>query len=165
MAELVVIGYKDEATANQVMSTLEKLQRDLVIQVAGAAVVVSGEDGKLKMVTPTHATGQGAASGALWGTIIGMLFLMPFAGAAIGGAMGALMGKGADVGIKSEFIQQVQGLTVTPGTAAVVILFTKVTADKALEALAPFGGELLKSSLSNDAEERIQAAISEAAKA
>jgi uncharacterized membrane protein len=158
MAELVVIGYPDEATADKVLAELGKLQKDMVVQLAGAAVVVKDAAGQLKVTTPTHATGAGAASGALWGMLIGLLFFMPIGGMLIGGAMGALFGKLGDTGIKDEFKQQVQSL-MQPGTAAVVMMFAKATPDKTLEALAPYGGTVLKTSLSNEAEQHIQESL------
>lgn len=158
MAELVVIGYKDEPTANQALGTLGQLQKDLVVDLAGAAVVTCDAEGKYKMSTPTHATGAGAASGALWGTLIGLLFFVPFAGLLIGGIFGALFGKLSDVGIREEWRQQVQDV-VQPGQAALAFMVVKATPDKTLEALAPFGGTVLKTSLSNEVEEEIQKAL------
>jgi uncharacterized membrane protein len=158
MAELVVIGYKDEATANGALETLGKLQKDLVVDLAGAAVVTCDAEGKYKMSTPTHATGAGAASGALWGMIFGLLFLIPVAGLVIGGVMGALFGKMGDTGIKQEFISQVRDV-LKPGMAGLVIMYRKATPDKTIEALAPFGGHVLKSSLSSDAEAALNTAL------
>ena len=65
------------------------------------------------------------------------------------------MGKMSDVGIKDEFRAQVQD-AVQPGTSALVAIFTKVTPDKAMEGLAPFGGTVLKTSLSEAAEQELQ---------
>jgi uncharacterized membrane protein len=158
MAELVVIGYDSEATAEAALATLGKLQQDLVVDLAGAAVVVADAEGKFKMSTPTHATGAGAASGALWGMIFGLLFLIPVAGLVIGGVMGALFGKMGDTGIKQEFVSQVRDV-LKPGMAGLVIMYRKATPDKTLEALAPFGGHVLKSSLSAQAEEAINEAL------
>lgn len=159
MAELVVIGYPDEATAESAFESLGQLQHDLVIDLAGAAVVVADEKGKVKVTTPTHATGAGAASGALWGMIIGLLFFIPVGGLIIGGIMGAMFGKMGDLGIKQEFVSQVRDL-LKPGTAALVIMYRKVTPDKAVAVLAPFGGTVLKSSLSSEAEEALDQALS-----
>ena len=164
MAELVVIAYPDEGTANQALDTLHRLEKDLVVQLGGSAVVVCDQDGKIRMATKTHATGAGATSGALWGMLIGLLFFVPVAGLLIGGAFGALFGSFASTGIKQEFISQVQGL-MKPGTAAVVAMVQKATPDKALAALAPFGGTLLKTSLSEDAEKHIQEQLDAATKA
>jgi uncharacterized membrane protein len=46
-----------------------------------------------------------------------------------------------------------------PGGSALVLFVAKVTPDKALAALAPLGGELLRTSLSEDAEKEIQHAL------
>ncbi len=95
---------------------------------------------------------------ALWGMIFGLLFLIPVAGLVIGGVMGALMGKMGDTGIKQEFISQVRDV-LKPGMAGLVIMYRKATPDKTLEALAPFGGHVLKSSLSSDAKAAINEAL------
>jgi uncharacterized membrane protein len=158
MAELVVIGYDNEASANAALATLGSLQKDLVVDLAGAAVVTCDAAGQYKMSTPTHATGAGAASGALWGMIFGLLFLIPVAGLVIGGVMGALFGKMGDVGIKQEFVSQVRDV-LKPGMAGLVIMYRKATPDKTLAALAPHGGHVLKSSLSADAEAAINDAL------
>lgn len=158
MAELVVIGYPDERTAERALATLGTLQQDLVIDLAGAAVVVADAEGKLTMASPTHATGAGAASGALWGMIFGLLFLIPVAGLVLGGAMGALFGKMGDLGIKREYIEQVRDL-LQPNTAALVVMYRKVTPDKTIAAIAPFGGKVLKSSLSTETEQALDEAL------
>ena len=41
-----------------------------------------------------------------------------------------------------------------PGTSALFLVVEKVTPDKAVEALSQYGGTVLKSSLSKDAEQR-----------
>jgi uncharacterized membrane protein len=84
--------------------------------------------------------------------LIGLLFFVPFLGAALGGAMGALFGKLAKSGINDTFRQQVQEL-LQPGKAAVVIMAEKITEDKFADRMAPYGGTLLKTSLS-EADER-----------
>jgi uncharacterized membrane protein len=48
---------------------------------------------------------------------------------------------------------------VKPGQAALAFMVVKATPDKTLEALAPFGGTVLKTSLSNEMEEEIQKAL------
>jgi uncharacterized membrane protein len=84
--------------------------------------------------------------------LIGLLFFVPFLGAALGGAMGALFGKLAKSGINDEFRQQVQELN-QPGKATIVIMAEKITEDKFAERMAPYGGTLVKTSLS-EADER-----------
>jgi uncharacterized membrane protein len=69
--------------------------------------------------------------------------------------MGALMGKITKTGIDKEFQDQVRDM-VAPGTSALFLVVEKVTPDKAVEALSRFGGKVLKSSLSKDAERELQ---------
>jgi len=90
--------------------------------------------------------------------------LIPVAGLAIGGAMGALFGKLGDMGIKREFVEQVRDL-LEPNTAALVIMYRKVTPDKTVAAIAPFGGHVLKSSLSMETEQALDAALTDGGQA
>jgi uncharacterized membrane protein len=46
-----------------------------------------------------------------------------------------------------------------PGTSCLFLVVDKVTPDKAVEGLAPFGGTVLKSSLSRDVEAELQEAL------
>lgn len=93
-----------------------------------------------------------------WGLLFGMLFFVPVFGVALGAGFGALMGKLTQTGIDKEFQAQVRGM-LKPGTCALFLVVEKVTPDKAVEALSNFGGTVLKSSLSKDAEAELQAAL------
>lgn len=70
-------------------------------------------------------------------------------------AVGAMMGKVAKIGIDESFQSQVRDM-LTPGTSALFMVVEKVTPDKAIEALSQYGGTVLKSSLSHDAERELQ---------
>ena len=157
MADLVVIGYEDEATAKRAYAKVQDLQKDLIID-GTSATLTRRPDGKINVETPTGAVGAGAAGGALWGGLIGLLFLVPVGGIILGGILGAMMGKVADMGIDDEFRKKVQDV-LTPGSSAVLLMFSKVTPDKALDKLAPYGGEVLRTSLSDEAEEEISKAL------
>jgi len=99
MADLVVIGYPDEATADKAYVVVGQLEHDLIMHVHGAAVVVKHPDGQTKMVTRTGATSSGALMGGFVGLIFGMLFLFPVGGLILGGIWGALMGTMSGWGI------------------------------------------------------------------
>jgi uncharacterized membrane protein len=154
MSELIVIGYKDPATATAAYNEVLSLQKDFVVQLEGLAVVNVDAEGKTNVETPQKIVGVSAASGALWGMLIGLLFFVPFFGLALGGAMGALMGKAGKSGINDTFRKQVQDL-LTPGSAAVVIMASKITEDKFADAMKAFGGTLLKTSLSEEDEKEL----------
>jgi uncharacterized membrane protein len=158
MADLVVIGYPDEATAEKAYEVVGQLEHDLVMQVAGAAVVAKDAEGKAKMETKTGVIGAGALLGGYFGLLFGILFLIPVGGLLFGGILGALMGTLTNWGINDEFRQRAQDV-VKPGTAALVLFVEKWTEDKALAALAPLGGEVLKTSLSEEATKEINAVL------
>jgi uncharacterized membrane protein len=68
------------------------------------------------------------------------------------------MGKVTKSGIDKQFQEQVREL-VQPGTSALFLIVEKVTPDRAVEAMARFGGTVLKSSMSKQQEAELQAAL------
>lgn len=161
MSDLIVIGYPDETTAERVWHELIKLERDYLVDLEDAAIIRRDQKGKLHLTTPAHhAVAWGTLSGLFWGTLIGLLFLFPLAplvGAAAGIA-GAAIGAATNLGIKDTFSQQVQDL-VQPGTSAILVIVRKTTPDKFLEALRPYGGTVLRTSLTHDAEQQLMQAL------
>lgn len=158
MAELLVIGYPDVETANKALDTVQALEKDLIMETAGAAVVEKTEDGKTHMVTKTGATTIGAAWGGFWGMLIGLLFLVPGAGLVVGGLIGGLIGTIQGWGVNDEFRSRAADV-LQPGKAALVAFVSKATPDKAMAALSPLGGDVLRTSLSEDAEQEVQLAL------
>ncbi|MFE3880462.1 DUF1269 domain-containing protein [Kitasatospora sp. NPDC059146] len=154
MSELIIIGYDDSGQANKAYQQVQKLQADYVVNLVGLALVHADEKGETHVDTPARFVGASAASGALWGTVFGLLFLVPGLGLLIGGAMGGLIGKLGKTGINDQFRARVHDL-LAPGKSAVVIMATKVTEDKFAVAMQPYGGTILKTSLSEDDEREI----------
>jgi uncharacterized membrane protein len=93
--------------------------------------------------------------------LFGLIFLMPLAGAAIGAASGALMGALTDVGIDDKLIKGL-GSQIQPGTSALFLYVVDATPDKVVDRMRQFEPEILRSSLSNDAEERLKAMMAAA---
>ena len=160
MSELIVIGYDDHDKATAAYNEVIAMQGDFVVELTGLAIVTVDEDGKSHVETPQKIVGMSAASGALWGMLLGLLFFVPFAGLAIGGLMGALFGKLGKSGINQEFRSQVNAL-LEPGKAAVVVMASKITEDKFADRIKPFGGNLLKTSLSEEDEKELASELGE----
>ena len=74
--------------------------------------------------------------------------------------MGVLFGKLSQSGVNDRFRSQVQEM-LKPGRSAVVIMASKITGDKFTEAMAPFGGTVLKTSLSEQDEKELAAELAE----
>jgi uncharacterized membrane protein len=158
MATLVAIGYPDETTATAASLEARRLAKDLIIQPDAIAVIIRDKEGKFHVTTTHHAVSGGATWGMFWGLLFGMLFFVPFLGMALGAGMGALMGKITKSAINREFEERIREM-LQPGTSALFLVVEKVTPDKAVEGLAPFGGTVLKSSLSKETEAELQAAL------
>ena len=158
MAELMVLGFKDMTTADQVIPELQAMQSEGIMQLADWARVIRRPDNKIEVRQAQSTTGAGAAGGALFGGLIGLLFLMPLAGAAVGAATGAIMGHFADYGISDKFIKDV-GSQISPGSSALFMYVAQMTEDKAIERLKKFQPTLLRTSLSEEAEMRMRSAM------
>ena len=161
MSTLVVIGYESELKADEVRLALLKMQKEYLIDLADAVVVVRDADGKIKLRQMYNLTAVGAVTGGFWGTLIGMLFLNPLFGLAIGTAWGAVSGALRDAGIDDNFMKDL-AKTLQPGTAALFVLVHQMTPDKVVEEIKPFGGTILKSNLSHEDEAKLQEALASA---
>src|SRR3954451_4489997 len=108
MAELIAIGYDDEATAGAAADEVGRLAKDLIVQPDAVAVIVRDAEGKYKVTTSHHPVGAGATWGMFWGLLFGVLFFIPVLGMAVGAGLGALLGKVEKTGIDKEFQDQVR---------------------------------------------------------
>jgi uncharacterized membrane protein len=163
MSQLVVIGYDDVHKASEVRLTLLKLQQEYLIDLEDAVVVVKKPDGKIKLHQPVNLPAAGAVGGTFWGMLIGCLFLSPILGAALGATSGAIAGALSDIGINDNFIKEVAEV-LKPGTSALFVLVTSVTPDKVAEQLQGTGGKIIKTSLTHENEEKLQAVLDQAKK-
>ena len=173
MADLIAIGYEDEETAAKAAEEVYRLAHDLLIEPQVnpvkhfpvvtvshklMAVISRDKNGKYKVTTNHHPVAQGVTWGMLWGALFGLLFFIPVLGLAIGGAFGALFGAVEKLGVDKGFQEEVRDM-VAPGTSALFLIVDKVTSDKAIDALSVYGGHVLKTSLSRDAEGQLQRAL------
>lgn len=163
MSTLVVIDYESEIRAEEVRLTLLKMQKEYLIDLADAVVVVRDDKGKVRLRQMYTLTAAGAVRGGFWGTLMGLLFLNPLFGFALGAAAGAVAGALTDVGIDDRFMKSL-GETLKPGTAALCILVRQMTADKVVEELKKFGGTLIKTNLCNENEAKLREALASAQK-
>ena len=162
MSNLVAIAYPDRDTAEQVRRTLIELQKEHIIELDDMVVVTRSDGGKVKLHQSTSVAGAGAAGGALWGGLIGLLFLAPMVGMAVGAAAGGATGALTDIGIDDQFMKDL-GTNLSEGGAAVIVLVRKSTPDKVIPRIKEYGGHVLQTSLSEEAEASLRAGLGEPA--
>ena len=162
MSNLVAIAYPDEATAQEVGRTLVELQKERVIELDDLVVAVRQDNGKIKLRQSFPGGAAGAAGGALWGGLIGLIFLAPLLGMAVGAAAGGAAGSFTDYGIDDKFMKDL-GSRLGEGGAALFVLVRSSTPDKVLPRVSQYGGQVLHTSLSTEAEQTLQEALGEGA--
>lgn len=155
MSNLVVLAFDNENGALQLRDKLAALQKQQIIKLEDAAVVVRRQDGKVKVKQAVSLVGAGALGGAFWGMLIGLIFWMPWLGMAVGALSGAIGGKFTDIGVDDEFIKEV-GNTIEPGHSALFLLVSKAVEDKLADELKGTKATVLQTSLSNEQEAKLR---------
>ncbi len=166
MSEFIVVAFDEIGKADEVLTRLKGLQKEYLIDLEDAVIAVRDAQGKVDLKQSVNLVGMGAASsglsGAFFGGLIGLLFLNPLAGFVLGGAVGAgagaLAGSLTDYGIDDALISQIAE-TIKPGTSALFLLVRKAQPEKVLAEFADVKGTIIRSSLSPEAEAKLQAAI------
>jgi uncharacterized membrane protein len=163
MATLVVFKFPTAEGADTMLSTLEGLQKQQLIQIQDGAVVswpAGSSKPKTSQLSRGVTTGAGALGGAFWGFLFGLLFFVPFFGMAVGAAIGGLLGHFANYGIDQSFIDQVRA-KVTPGTSALFLLSSGAVVDRVAEAVKGQQFEIIQTNLSQEQEDQLRADFGE----
>lgn len=155
MSDLIAVAYPDKSTAEEVRNKLLQLTREHIIELEDAVIVDRDEQGKVKLHQLEHPAARGAVGGALWGGLIGLLFLAPLLGMLVGAAAGGASGALVDLGVNDDFVRRL-GEKLPNDGAALIVLVRKVTADKVLPQISEFGGEVIQTSLDDEAEARLR---------
>lgn len=161
MSTLVAVAFENKQTASDALHKLQKLEKDYLIDLDDAVVAIRQEDGKVKLKQTVSLVGAGAWHGAWWGALVGLLFGGPLGMVIVGGtgaALGAVTGSLADYGINDEFMKELSRQTQT-GSSILFVLIRRATEDKVLKELEGTGGKVIKTSLSEEEERKLQTAL------
>ncbi len=170
MSDLVVLDFDGVQTADEVLTKLRAMQKEHLVDLEDACVVIRDEEGKVQIKQAINLTALGASGGAstgmLLGALAGLLVLNPLAGMAVGGlagaGFGALSGSLSDYGINDDFIKDL-GNKIPNNSSALFLLVKRSTPDKVLPEIEPFKPRVVKTSLSNEQEDRLKKALAGAA--
>ena len=156
MSTLIVIAYPEEDRAAEALATLKQLRSEDLIDLDDAFYVTKDKEGDTKVHHSVHLTRKGAGWGALGGLLVGALFFTPVALAVVGAATGALFVKLADMGIDQKFVKDLSA-QLKPNSSAIFLLVRNVSPDKVIASLRPYGGTILDTTLTKEAEEDLKA--------
>jgi uncharacterized membrane protein len=161
--ELVVAAFDDEDKASAVLKDLKQADKDGVLQVINAAVLVKKENGKVSFhETQDVGAGRGAIFGAIAGGLVGLLGgpAGVIVGAAAGAATGGVAAKQIDMGFSDEMLKDMQA-GLQPGSSAIVALVQHEWVDRVVAALEELDAKLFRQALT----EEIAAQLAEAEEA
>lgn len=169
MSNLVAVIFPGEDTAGQVLHKLKSMQKEYLVDLRDACVVVREQHGNVRLRQRVNLASMGAIGGgtlgSLWGTLISLLCFHPLVGLLDGTAPGAgaraLPGTMRDYGIDDEFMRSL-GTTLRSASSALFVLVQDNNTDKVLPELAAFHGTVLRTSLSNEQEARLKKALQHA---
>ncbi len=162
--DLVAILMDDIETARNARIECGKMASEHMLTLEDA-VVVYKENGDVKLDQAVNLTAAGAMGGAWWGVLIGALAGIATGGAGLalagmagGAAGGALSGWMSDAGISDDMMKKTAD-ALEQDKAILFIAGRTGAPDKVLERLKPFGGSVVTSNLTEDADKKINAIL------
>ena len=162
MSNLIAIAYEDVATARNVLGELGELGTEHAISLDDAVIIEHRSDGKVKLHQSMKPGAAGAAGGALWGGLIGLLFLAPLLGMAVGAASGGVAGAMSRPGRRRR-LHEAAGRGPAARCGRLIVLVRESTPDKVLPRISQYGGSVVHTSLSEEADEQLRHALGEPA--
>lgn len=145
MSVLLAILYPNQAVADDVLDTVERLVRDGHLDLEDACAVIKDAKGKIHLHQENNLSLFGAIGGLALGTFLGWFVWLPYLGIP-GAIIGAMAGRISDRGISDEHMKDI-GKEMQAGTSALFVLLRSSSAETVLQELAPYGGRIFHTSL------------------
>lgn len=159
MSQLVVISFDNPDEAEKLATTLRGIAKEGALKLEDLRVVVKDAEGNAHV---QDEAGHPVATGAIIGGVIGgLLFLFaPVLGIAAGAAAGGVIARTLDLDVDKKFIQEVAD-ALKPNTSAIFVLGSDANRAAVLNALKPYQGTLIQTTVSTELEEQMKKALSE----
>lgn len=162
MPTLVVLTYRDETSAATAGEQVQRLVRHLRIEPEAVAVVRRDRDGRFHLTTNHRPAAGEGSPGLVWMLVSALLFAAPPgrpAGAGLDPVLELVTAGGLDGHFQDELRDR-----VGPGTSALFVLAGGGT-DRLVDVLGPYGGELLRTTMSTERLAALREALPAAAEA
>ena len=156
--DLIVAAFPEEGKADEVLKSLKKLDKEGIIDILNAAVLIKDKDGKAKMKeTQDVDAKRGAVFGAIAGGLLGLLGGPPgvVLGAAAGATAGGVAAHKIDMGFSDDSLEEIQA-GLQPGSSAVIALIEHEWVDRILAELDKFGAKVFTEVLKEEVAEQLK---------
>lgn len=154
MSILLVLTFTNETGAGGMVGHVQALQKQQLIAISDAAIVIRKEDRKVKVKQVNSLVGVGALGGAFWGLLVGRLFWESWLDPSASAAEGKILNSG----IADEFIVNL-GRAIQPGCSALFMMIGYMLSDKVLAVLAEHNATLLRTNLNITEEVKLREAF------
>lgn len=150
---ILILTFDNMEQGDQALKNLKKWQKDGLVELGDAVVLVKDEKGKVKVhETEEFTTKRGVVAGGVAGLVAGLIVGGPIGGLVLGAAAGGLVGKKIDLGISDEEIKAVSE-SMTEASSAICVQFKSVENKEMLaSAIRQSGGKVHELSLTEDLE-------------
>jgi uncharacterized membrane protein len=156
--QLIVLGFQGESTAEDMLSVFQDMEEKGILTIEDAVLASRGPGHQVAVKQTQSVTGKYTARGSGIGLLAGLLLGGPVGGLIGGTVVGAIAGAMKDVGIDDKFIEQVSD-ALGPDSSALFLMGQAEDADQFLEQLRPFKAVVASTTLSEDQEKRLKAAL------
>lgn len=163
-ARLLVVVYPDAATAQAALAVLATLSGERALTLDDAAVVVrtlndDGDAGPVKIdQTRELAPAEGVVGGGTIGLLLGLALGVPVVGTLAGMAAAGIGAAAVDIGIEDAQLRRL-GRQLGAGHAALVALVDDCDWDRLGAELAPYGGTVLVSEVTDEVADALERAV------
>lgn len=164
MSHLIVLAFDDADEAEKVRASLRTQQKEGLVSLEDAAVVVKDADGKVHVKNEvSRATMVGTGVGALLGLLLGGFFF-PLTGLAIGALGGAGVGALTKMGVDGKFVKDVKE-SLSPNSSALFFIVRDADETAVLAMLRNYKGRVLQTTLDSETEENLRKALGDESEA
>lgn len=162
MSTLIALTYPDPSRTAEVMDTVRRLNTTALLDLEDALHLTKHAEGQVTLHLDPSKTGPGLVVGGMVGLLVGTLLFVPVGGAALGAGLGALLGHSTDGGIDESF-RAALGEQLVPNSSAIFLLVREAALEEVVLELSQYGGTVLQTTLSPEAEALLQAALHQVA--
>lgn len=172
MHELVVMGFQERYKADALLTAMDDLEKQCVIDLEDAVLVVKEPDGTVSVEQTLDLFSQLPTSAALYFGFLGALLGWILAGSSLAGIvlglqaglvigwiLGTVSARFSDVGVPGDLVREL-GSTIQPGSVALAVAVRgEVCSEKVLETLKEYDGKLIQTTLTADEAAQLKKAL------
>lgn len=161
MSELIAVAFDDPHKSEEARLAILKLEDEDLADFEEAVVLVVDREGKVRLHHSEHFTMPAAFGGGFLGMLAGLILFNPalaLVGGLTGAAVGAVMGASKELGIEEDFMKDL-AKNLKPGSSALFVVARRGNPERIIDALKPFEGRILQTSLSHHDEAKLRKAL------